>query len=80
MTALHFYACCDVNIGLCLWDIHSSCYLSVLLIVQQIREGGGWALKTRVNHTGWITVVTPTDRPKSARNRCVIERICSVVV
>ena len=21
----------------------------------------------------WVTVVTPTDRPKSVRNRCVIE-------
>ena len=26
-----------------------------------------------VNHTSWVAVVTPTDRPKSVRNRCVIE-------
>ena len=25
------------------------------------------------NHTSGVTAVTPTDRPKSARNRCVIE-------
>ena len=25
------------------------------------------------NHTSWVAVVTPTDRPKSVRNRCVIE-------
>ena len=25
------------------------------------------------NHTSGVTVVTPTDRPKSVRNRCVIE-------
>ena len=27
----------------------------------------------QVNHTSWVAVVTPTDRPKSVRNRCVIE-------
>ena len=32
-----------------------------------------------VNHTGWMAVVTPTDRPKSVRNRCVIELFCGVV-
>ena len=25
------------------------------------------------NHTSWMIVVTPTDRPKSVHNRCVIE-------
>ena len=25
-----------------------------------------------VNHTSWVTVVTPIDRPKLVRNRCVI--------
>ena len=32
----------------------------------------GWALVNRFNHTSAVTVVTPTDRPKSVRNRCVI--------
>ena len=27
----------------------------------------------KVNHTSWVAIVTPTDRPKSVRNRCVIE-------
>ena len=27
----------------------------------------------QVNHTIWLAVVTPTDRPKSVCNRCVIE-------
>ena len=40
----------------------------------------GLALKPQVNHTGWMTVVAPADRPKSVRNSCVIERICSVFV
>ena len=26
-----------------------------------------------VNCTSWVAVVTPTDRPKSVRNCCVIE-------
>ena len=34
---------------------------------------------TQVNHTSWVAVVTPTDRPKSVRSRCVIELFCGVV-
>ena len=33
----------------------------------------------KVNHTSWVALVTPTDRPKSVRNRCVIELFCGVV-
>ena len=33
----------------------------------------------QVNHTNWVAVVTPTDRPKSVRNCCLIELFCSVV-
>ena len=33
----------------------------------------------QVNHTGWVAIVTPTDRPKSVRNRSVIELFCGVV-
>ena len=25
------------------------------------------------NHTSWVTAVTPTDRPQSVRNSCVIK-------
>ena len=32
-----------------------------------------------VNHTSWVALVTPTDRPKSVRNRCLIELFCDVV-
>ena len=39
---------------------------------------GRWARKP-VNHTSWVAVVTPTDRPKSVRNRCLIEHFCGVV-
>ena len=27
----------------------------------------------KVNHTSWVAIVTPSDCPKSVRNRCVIE-------
>ena len=33
----------------------------------------------QVNHTSLVAVITPTDRPKSIRNRCVIEFFCGVV-
>ena len=33
----------------------------------------------QVNHTSWKAEVTPTDRPESVRNRCVIELYCGVV-
>ena len=33
----------------------------------------------QVNHTSWMAVVTQTDRPKSVRNRCVIELFCGIV-
>ena len=33
----------------------------------------------QVNHTSWVALATPTDRPKSVRNRCLIELLCVVV-
>ena len=33
-----------------------------------------------VNHTSWMTLVTPSNRPKSVRNRCVIELFGDVFV
>ena len=32
------------------------------------------------SHTSWVAVVTPTDRPKSVRNRCVIELFVALFV
>ena len=39
----------------------------------------------RYNHTSWVAAVTPTDRSKSVRNRCVNEFLvaflcCQLVV
>ena len=32
-----------------------------------------------LDHASWMAVVTPTDRPKSVHNRCVIELFCCAV-
>ena len=40
---------------------------------------GRWARKP-VHHTSWEAVVTPTDRPKSVRNPCIIEFFVALFV
>ena len=35
--------------------------------------GSGKVGHKPVNHTSWVAVVTPTDRPNSVRNLCLIE-------
>ena len=40
----------------------------------------GWDPVNRFNHTSWVAIVTPTDRPKLVRNHCVIEGFGSVFV
>ena len=52
--------------------------MCVLLITRLLRLVGRWARKA-VNHTSWVALVTLTDRPKSVRNRCLIELFCGVV-
>ena len=34
----------------------------------------------RINHTCWVAIATPTDRPKSVRNRWVIEVLVASVL
>ena len=43
---------------------------------------GSWKVGpvNQVNHTIWVAVVTLTDRPKSVRNRCVIELFVALFV
>ena len=38
-----------------------------------------WARKP-VNHSSWVVLATPTDRPKSVPNRCVIDHFCDYFV
>ena len=48
---------------------------------QQIRGKDGllWFPIGPKTNTSWVAVVIPTDRPKSVRNRCVIELFCCFV-
>ena len=43
---------------------------------------GSWKVGpvNQVYHTSWVTVVTPTDLPKSVRNLCVIELFVALFV
>ena len=43
-------------------------------------ESEGWDPVNWFNHTAGVAIVTPTDRPKSVRNRCVIEVFGGVFV
>ena len=57
----------------------------VLLNTRLLQLFGRLVPVNRFNHTSRMDVVTPTDRPKSVRNRCVIEVLvtffcCELVV
>ena len=43
------------------------------MITQFLRLLGRLGSRKPDNHTSWVAVATPTDRPKSVRNRCLIE-------
>ena len=43
-------------------------------------EWEGWDPVNWFNHTSWVAIVTPTDRLKSVRNRCVIKVFGGVFV
>ena len=52
-----------------------------LLILQSFCDKWeDWDPVNRFNHTSWVAVVTLTDRPKSVRNRCVIQVFGGVFV
>ena len=44
-----------------------------------VAGNGKVGLVNQVNQTSWVALVTPNDRRKSVRNRCVIELFCGVV-
>ena len=43
------------------------------IVVADILTAQPVTLVNRFNHTSWVTAVTPTDRPKSVPNSCVIK-------
>ena len=63
--------------------LYKEVYLQIFKCVSFWLHGCCWEWEggpvNQVNHTSWVAVVTPTDRPKSVRNCCLIELFCSVV-
>ena len=60
-------------------SLYSNIFMFLPSISQLLRWVGRLGPVNLVNHTSWVAVVTPTDRPKSVRNRCLIELFCGVV-
>ena len=54
-------------------------FIYKFLNVCPVAGSGNVGPVNKVNHTSWVAVVTTTDRPKSVRNRYVIELFCGVV-
>ena len=52
----------------------------VSLITRLLQLVGGWVPVNWFYHITWVAVVTPTDRPMSVRNRCVVEVFGGVFV
>ena len=53
--------------------------MCAFLITHLLRLVGRLSARKPVYHTSWVTAVTPTDRPKSVRNSCVIKLFCGVL-
>ena len=51
-----------------------------VLFITRLLRGVGRLARKPVNHTSWVAVVTPTDRPKSVFNRCLIELFMTLFV
>ena len=68
---------------LLVYCLYKEVYLQIFKRVSFWWHGccGEWEVGpvNQVNPTSWVAVVTPTGRPKSVRNRCVIELFCGVV-
>ena len=64
--------------------LYKEVYLQILDVTPfdytTVAESGKVGPVNQVNHTNWLIVFTPTDRPKSVRNRCVIELFVDVFV
>ena len=68
---------------LLVWCLYKEVYLQIFNVCPfdytAVAGSGKVGPVNQVNHTSWVAVVTPTDRPKSVRNRCLIELFCGVV-
>ena len=74
---IHFY---DLSaLGGCWFVVYIRRFIDKFLNVRRFDytavagSGKVWPVN-QVNHTSWVVVVTPTDRPKLVRNHCVCNR------
>ena len=73
----HVVAFCD-TLGIRETQLLVASFPKVLLKPFELNEG--WYPVNWFNHTSCVAIVTPTDRSKSVRNRCVIEVFGDVFV
>ena len=65
----------------CNFSVTIKSYLHVLALdYTTVAVSGKIVPVTPSNPSSWVAVVTPTDRPKSVRNRCVIELFVALFV
>ena len=80
---LYVYRFYDLSAWVGCWFVDSRFIYKVLNVFPfdytAVAGSGKVGPVNQVNHTSWVVVLTPTDRPKSVHNRCVIELFCSVV-
>ena len=61
----------------CVWKLKHGIWINVMKWYQNMILN---IIKYYIKHTSWKVVVTPSDRPKSVRNRYVIENFGGVIV
>ena len=70
-----FLSDCKILVQTYLWFVYGfrySCRAVFIWLHNCCGGREGWDPVHRFNHTIWLTVVIPTDRPKAVRNSCVI--------
>ena len=77
----YIYHLCFTCIELCCLSAWVLIFLNVCpFYYTSVAGRGKVGPVNQVNHTSWMAVVTPTDRPKSVRNRCVMELFVALFV
>ena len=61
-------------------SLYSNIFMFLPLDYTAVAVSGKVGPVNLVNHTSWVAVVTPTDRPKSVLNCCVIELFVALFV
>ena len=85
LTVLSRYRnCCVFSSHTLQIEISANCKIIPECVCPRLHNCCGewkdWDPVNWFNHTSWVAIVTPTDRPKAVRNRCVIEVFGGVFV